>query len=108
MFFDDQCHVTYGHFMASVRGKSEARKVVELTQAAPVEAAEVPVEVTASPLYGVAMLKIAMELKKADARALDEVVKSVLDRMHLPEADFRQFLASNGGLLRTIALKKRY
>ena len=70
--------------------------------------AEVPVEVTASPLYGVAMLKIAMELKKADARALDEVVKSVLDRMHLPEADFRQFLASNGGLLRTIALKKRY
>lgn len=112
MFFDDQCHVTYGHFMASLRGKSEARKVVELTRAAPAEpvetASEVPVEVTASPLYGVAMLKIAMELKKADARALDEVVNSVLDRMHLPEADFRQFLASNGGLLRTIALKKRY
>ncbi len=92
--------------MASLRGKSQARKVVELSHPAPVE--EVPVEVSASPLYGVAMLKIAMELKKADARALDDVVKSVLDRMHLPEAEFRQFLASNGGLLRTIALKKQY
>ena len=96
--------------MASLRGKSQARKVVELQQPEPVAdvAADVPVEVSASPLYGVAMLKIAMELKRADARALDEVVKSVLDRMHLPEDEFRQFLASNGGLLRTIALKKRY
>ena len=76
--------------------------------AAPVEVPEVPLEVAASPLYGVAMLKIAMELKRADARPLDEMVKSVLDRMHLPEDAFRQFLASNGGLLRTIALKKRY
>lgn len=95
----------------SVRGKSSQagirlQRPVALSQ--PEAAPEVPVELSASPLYGVAMLKIAMELKKADARALDEVVKSVLDRMHLPEDDFRQFLASNGGLLRTIALKKRY
>lgn len=91
--------------MASSRGKSQA-KVFELPQVQ--EAAEVPHEISASPLYGVAMLKIAMELKKADARPLDELVSSVLQRMHLPEEDFRQFLASNGGLLRTIALKKRY
>lgn len=92
--------------MASFRGKSQARKVIEFPAAEP--AVEVPVEIAASPLYGVAMLKIAMELKRADARPLEELVSSVLQRMHLPEEDFRQFLASNGGLLRTIALKKRY
>lgn len=94
--------------MASFRGKSQAEKVVQLGAAEETEALEVPQEVAASPLYGVAMLKIAMELKKADARPLEELVSSVLSRMHLPEADFRQFLASNGGLLRTIALKRKY
>jgi len=92
--------------MASSRGKSQAQKVIELPRVA--QAPEVPAEIAASPLYGVAMLKIAMELKKADARPLEELVSSVLQRMHLPEEDFRQFLASNGGLLRTIALKQRY
>ena len=89
------------------RGKSQhAQKVVELPAVEGVP--EVPHEIAASPLYGVAMLKIAMELKKADARPLEELVTSVLSRMHLPEDEFRQFLAANGGLLRTIALKKRY
>lgn len=91
------------------RGKSQAQKVVHLPALAPVEQVpELPGEVAASPLYGVAMLKIAMELKKADARPLEDLVSSVLQRMHLPEDAFRQFLAANGGLLRTIALKKRY
>ena len=76
--------------MASSRGKSQARKVIELPVAPEgSEAPEVPAEIAASPLYGVAMLKIAMELKKADARPLEELVSSVLGRMHLPEADFR-------------------
>jgi hypothetical protein len=87
-------------------GRSQARKVVELPVVE--EALEVPREIAASPLYGVAMLKIAMELKKADARPLEELVSSVLQRMHLAEDEFREFLVANGGLLRTIALKKRY
>jgi hypothetical protein len=99
--------------MASSRGKSQAQTVKQNVVELPValreaEPLDVPHEVAASPLYGVAMLKIAMELKKADARPLDELVRSVLQRMHLPEEDFRQFLVSNGGLLRTIALKKGY
>lgn len=69
---------------------------------------QVPQEVAASPLYGVAMLKIAMELKKADPRPLDELVTGVLSRMKLPESEFRAFLESNGGLLRTIAAKRGY
>ena len=90
----------------TTRVKSHARQGIDLPSID--EVPEVPHEVSASPLYGVAMLKIAMELKKADARPLDELVSSVLARMHLPEAEFRQFLSANGGLLRTIALKKRY
>lgn len=87
-------------------GSSQARKVVQLPVVE--EAPEVPREIAGSPLYGVAMLKIAMELKKADARPLEELVSCVLQRMRLPEEDFRRFLVANGGLLRTIALKRRY
>ncbi len=73
-----------------------------------VERRSLPPEVETSPLYGVAMLKIAMELKKADARPLDELVGGVLAKMGLDEAVFRQFLEANGGLLRSIARKRGY
>ncbi len=84
---------------------SAVKNVVELK--GPEESA-LPTEVAASPLYGVAMLKIAMELKKADARPVDELITGVLKRMNLPEDDFRAFLSMNGGLLKTIAQKRRY
>ncbi len=61
-----------------------------------------------SPLYGVAMLKIAMELKKPGARELDEILTGVLARMKIPEAEFRRFLAQNGGMLRAIAQRRQY
>ena len=64
--------------------------------------------VDANPLYGIAMLKIAMELKKPGAAGLDSIVEGVLAKMNLGEAEFRAFLAQNGGLLRTIAERKRY
>ena len=70
---------------------------------------EVPApEVELSPLYGVAMLKIAMELKKADARPLEELMSGVLKKMRLDEQEFRAFLEHNGGLLRTIAQRRGY
>jgi hypothetical protein len=53
------------------------------------------------------MLKIAMELKKADARPVDELITGVLTRMRLDETEFRRFLDANGGLLRAIA-QRRY
>lgn len=82
--------------------------VVQLKQREETEAQALPTEVACSPLYGVAMLKIAMELKKADAGPVDELITGVLKRMNLPEADFRAFLAMNGGLLKTIAQKRKY
>ena len=81
------------------KGMGRSAKVVTLEQVPALEA---------SPLFGVAMLKIAMELKKADPRPLDELVTGVLARMGLPEAEFRAFLESNGGLLRSIATKRGY
>ena len=64
--------------------------------------------VESSPLYGVAMLKIAMELKKPGARELDDILAGVLERMRIDEPEFRAFLANNGGLLRTLAHRRRY
>jgi len=91
--------------MSSARGKSQ---VVSLEQTASQARSEtVPAELSASPLYGVAMLKIAMELKKADARPVDELITGVLTRMRLDEKEFRRFLDANGGLLRAIA-QRRY
>jgi hypothetical protein len=65
-------------------------------------------QVTESPLYGVAMLKIAMELKKPDAGDLDTILSGVLQRMKLDESEFRAYLEANGGLLRTIAQRKKF
>src|SRR5438309_2259498 len=65
-------------------------------------------EPEASPLYGVAMLKIAMELKRRDHLCLDEILVGVLRKMNLPEAKFRAYLAENGGLLRAIAHRQKY
>ena len=89
--------------MAISRGKQSRVVALEAAQ----QAESVPNELVASPLYGVAMLKIAMELKKAEARPVDELIHGVLSRMRLDEGEFRRFLESNGGLLRAIA-QKRY
>lgn len=67
-----------------------------------------PSEVSDSPLFGVAMLKIAMELKRSETAGLEEILQGVLEKMELPEAEFRAFLERNGGLLRAIASKRRY
>jgi hypothetical protein len=88
--------------MAIPRGKQS--RVVALESA---HTEVVPAELSASPLYGVAMLKIAMELKKAEARPVDELIHGVLTKMRLDEGEFRRFLEANGGLLRAIA-QKRY
>ena len=71
-------------------------------------AAPLPSDVSESPLYGVAMLKIAMELKKPNAGELEDILSGVLARMKLSEDDFRAFLSKNGGLLRAIANRRNY
>jgi len=89
--------------------KRAPSRVVELerTKGRPLtEGPGAPEEVAQSPMYGVALLKIAMELKRAPQAGLDEILKGVLERMRLDEPAFRRFLEQNGGLLRQIAQKK--
>jgi hypothetical protein len=55
-------------------------------------------------MFGVAMLKIAVELKKKAApRALEDVVAEILKKMRVDEASFRDYLLANGGLLQAVA-----
>lgn len=61
-------------------------------------------EVAESPLYGVAMLRMALELKRPEAGSFEEVLRGVLARMRLDEAPFRRYLEKNGGLL--LALRR--
>jgi hypothetical protein len=58
--------------------------------------------VLSDPLYGVAMLKIALELKRPDARPFESIVQEVMGRMGLEESAFRQFLSRQGGLLQIL------
>ncbi|HZH03398.1 MAG TPA: hypothetical protein VEY30_06410 [Myxococcaceae bacterium] len=57
-------------------------------------------------LYGVAMLKMALELRKPGSGELEEIITGVLSRMRLDEVEFRRHLARNGGLLRAIAERR--
>lgn len=65
-----------------------------------------PIE--ASPLYGVALLKAAMELKRRPDKDLQEILSGVLARMRIPESEFRRYLDQHGGALRHIAERKQY
>ncbi len=51
-------------------------------------------------LYGIAMLKIAMEAKKSRAKSMDAIISEVVTRMKLSEVEFRNHHASKGVLLR--------
>ncbi len=49
--------------------------------------------------YGIAMLKIAMELKKSPGVAVDQVVSKVASQMGLKESELRAHLTGQGRLL---------
>ena len=73
-------------------------------------AAEAKVEAVnpEDPLCAVAMLRVAVEMKRPDARGLDEIIEGVLERMRLDRETFRRFLADNGQLLRASATARGY
>lgn len=66
-------------------------------------------EVEPNPLYGVAMLRIALELKKSaetSVGALDAIVSKVAERMGLIEPEFRAYLVRNRGLLQSLHARR--
>ena len=54
------------------------------------------------PLYGVALLKTALELKRRQDGTPEEILRGVLARMRLPEEEFRAWAAQQGGLLKLL------
>ncbi|MBM7114387.1 hypothetical protein [Archangium primigenium] len=65
------------------------------TAAASAEAVE---SLELDPLYGVALLKVALELKRRRDGTPEEILRGVLLRMRLSEVDFRAWLAERGDL----------
>ncbi len=59
------------------------------------------------PLYGVALLKTALELKRRKEGSVEEVLRTVLARMRIPEHEFRAFLEQQGGLAEVLGLHRR-
>lgn len=62
--------------------------------AAPVAAKGESVEV--DPAFHRAILKIALELKKPEAKSYDEVVERTIRAMRLDPVGFRRYLGENG------------
>ncbi len=59
-------------------------------------------------LCAVAMLRVAVEMKKPDAPGLDHIIDAVLERMRLDKEAFHRFLATNGELLRATVAARGY
>ena len=102
---------TRGAGHADARGPREmnrrqrARTVIELeprraTASEPAGARAKEVE--PDPLYGVALLKTALELKRRQDGSPEEILRGVLARMRLPEKEFRAWLAQQGELAKVL------
>ena len=61
----------------------------------------------AEGLCGVAMLKVAMELKKRPSVPLDNVVQDVLRAMGIDASTFRKYVASQAGVLQGLERMRR-
>lgn len=62
-------------------------------------------ESSSDPLFAVALLRIALELKKSPDASLDALTSQVAARMKLDEGVFRRFLEGNLGLLKATATR---
>jgi hypothetical protein len=89
-------------------GRQRAKTVVKLEearQAAP-KAPPAPA-VEADPLYGVVLLKTALELKRRQDGTVEDILRDVLARMRIPEAAFYAWLEQQGGLVQALGLRPR-
>ena len=85
--------------------RQRAKTVIELEprRATSTETARAaPHAVEPEPLYGVALLKTALELKRRKDGTPEEILRGVLARMRLPEDEFRAWLSQQGGLARVL------
>ncbi|WP_224365134.1 hypothetical protein [Hyalangium versicolor] len=90
-------------------GRQRAKTVVKLEErkqaARPKAPASPPVE--PDPLYGVVLLKTALELKRRQDGSPEEILRGVLARMRIPEHEFRAFLEQRGDLLKALGMQEK-
>ncbi len=90
-------------------GRQRVKTVVLLEEArqspVPKQTPAPPVE--PDPLYGVVLLKAALELKRRQDGTVEEILRDVLTRMRIPEAEFFAYLEQQGGLLQALGLRER-
>ncbi len=87
-------------------GRQRAKTVVKLEerkQATRPKARTTP-PVEPDPLYGVVLLKTALELKRRKDGTVEEILRDVLARMRIPEHEFRAFLEQRGDLLKAMGM----
>ncbi|ATB46503.1 MULTISPECIES: hypothetical protein [Myxococcaceae] len=90
-------------------GRHRAKTVVRLEEArqsTPTQRAPTP-PVEPDPLYGVVLLKTAMELKRRQDGTVEDILRGVLARMRIPEAEFFAYLEQQGGLLQALGMRGR-
>jgi len=59
-------------------------------------------------LWPIAMLRIAMELKRPGAAGLEDIIDGVVSKMGIEKARFEKYLADHLGILRDEARKNGY
>lgn len=88
-------------------GRQRAKTVVKLEerkQAPRAKAKPPPPPVEPPALYGVVLLKTALELKRRQDGTAEEILREVLARMRIPEPEFRAFLEQRGDLLKALGM----
>lgn len=91
----------------SGRQRAKTRVRLEEARQAPRTQARPPPPVDPDPLYGVVLLKTALELKRRKEGSVEEILRGVLARMRIPEHEFRTFLEQRGDLLEALGLSRR-
>ncbi len=83
----------------------EERKASAPSELRPQTRTSLPVEL--DPLYGVALMKTALELKRRQDGSVEEILRGVLARMRLSEAEFFAYLEQQGGLSKLLGGRGR-
>jgi len=88
-------------------GKTRLAKTATLERA-PSTPPTQQTEIEPDGLWPIAMLRIAMELKRPEAPGLDQIISGVVKKMGIPKAQFEKYVAEHLGTLQEAAKKNGY
>ncbi|XXF76406.1 hypothetical protein P2318_25610 [Myxococcaceae bacterium GXIMD 01537] len=83
----------------------EERKAAASAPPAASPQAQTARPVEADPLYGVVLMKAALELKRRRDGSVEDILRGVLARMRIPEAEFFAYLEQHGSLKKALGLR---